>query len=191
MVFLQDGLRQFLYGDPDQPVRDIVPGDDPEDAGQKGINYRTALVSDHSDPLAAEHPPTPVFAVTGRHPVWLRLVCAGDKPRNHTFTVHGVAWDDAPWTKEDPADDTVRPRTGAVNGISTGFTQDLRIAAEDLDPGDHAYRSGVFKWAVTQGLWGILRVDLSEGTTPDEPEEQEPPELRVCREGGEATGPPV
>ena len=191
VVFLQDGLRQFLYGDPDQPVRDIVPGDDPEDAGQKGINYRTALVSDHSDPLAAEHPPTPVFAVTGRHPVWLRLVCAGDKPRNHTFTVHGVAWDDAPWTKEDPADDTVRPRTGAVNGISTGFTQDLRIAAEDLDPGDHAYRSGVFKWAVTQGLWGILRVDLSEGTTPDEPEEQEPPELRVCREGGEATGPPV
>jgi manganese oxidase len=24
--------------------------------------------------------------------------------------------------------------------------------------GDHAYRSGVFRWAVTQGMWGILRV---------------------------------
>jgi hypothetical protein len=26
-------------------------------------------------------------------------------------------------------------------------------------PGDHAYRSGVLKWAVPQGMWGILRVE--------------------------------
>jgi hypothetical protein len=32
----------------------------------------------------------------------------------------------------------------------------LALAAEH--EGDHAYRSGVFKWAVENGLWGILRV---------------------------------
>ena len=27
--------------------------------------------------------------------------------------------------------------------------------------GDHAYRNGVLKWAVPQGMWGILRVQPS------------------------------
>jgi hypothetical protein len=29
------------------------------------------------------------------------------------------------------------------------------VAAE---PGDYAYRSGVFRWSVQQGMWGIIRV---------------------------------
>ena len=31
------------------------------------------------------------------------------------------------------------------------------------DPGDHAYRSGAFRWAVGQGMWGILRVEDGDG----------------------------
>lgn len=26
------------------------------------------------------------------------------------------------------------------------------------DPGDYAYRTGAFRWALTEGLWGIIRV---------------------------------
>lgn len=167
VIFLQDGLRHFLYGDVDQPLRDVEPGDDPEDSGQKGINYRSALVTDNRNPLGVE-PPTPVFEVEHGNKVWLRLVCGGDKPRNHTFTVHGMSWPAAPWVGD-------APRTGAVNGIAAGFAQD--IVLEPREPGDHAYRNGMFKWAVSQGMWGILRVcpPSDEDSDPTPPSPTAPP----------------
>lgn len=148
VVLLQDGLRHFVAGDPALPVRDVVPDDDPEDSGQKGINYRSALVST-TDRLAVPQPATPVFAVPRDQPLWVRLVCAADKPRNHTFTVHGLAWDFAPWV-------TDGPRTDSISGLSAGTTETLVLTPRDA--GDHAYRSGVFRWAVGQGMWGIIRV---------------------------------
>jgi hypothetical protein len=48
------------------------------------------------------------------------------------------------------------------SAISCGTVRTLEFTPEH--PGDHAYRSGVLKWAVPQGMWGILRVadpDLS------------------------------
>lgn len=148
VVLLQDGLRHFVAGDPDLPVRDAVPGDDPEDSGQKGINYRSALVST-SDRLAVPDPPTPIFTAPRDQPLWVRLVCAADKPRNHTFTVHGLAWNFAPWVEDGP-------RTDSISGLTAGTTQTLVMTPRDA--GDHAYRSGVFRWAVGQGMWGIIRV---------------------------------
>ena len=44
VVLVQDGLRLFVNGHPDLPVPDVVPGDDPEDSGHKGINYRSGLL---------------------------------------------------------------------------------------------------------------------------------------------------
>ena len=77
------------------------------------------------------------------------LVSAADKPRNHTFTVHGVSWPSAP--RPGPG-----PRAGAVGGITAGSVHDLVFEVEAR--GDHAYRDGVFRWSVEQGMWGILRV---------------------------------
>jgi len=148
VLLVQDGLRHFVAGNPDLPVSDIVPGDDPEDAGQKGINYRVAMVHP-SVMLHNGEPPTPIWRVTAGTPLWLRLVGAADKPRNHTFTVHGVSWDAAPWQPGGP-------RVGSLSGLTGGVTHDLVFTAEH--PGDHAYRSGVFRWAVENGLWGIIRV---------------------------------
>ncbi|HSK58210.1 MAG TPA: hypothetical protein VK935_04075, partial [Actinomycetospora sp.] len=151
VLFWQDGLRHYLRGNPDAPVPDVVPGDDAEDAGQKGINYRCALPPVR-DPLADERPPTPIWeAPTGRR-LWLRLVGACDKPRNHTFTVHGRQWRVAPWL------DGNSPETGGLSGLTADTVHDLDLDAVE-HAGDHAYRSGVFRWAVTQGMWGILRVE--------------------------------
>lgn len=157
VVFLQDGLRHFLHGDPNLPIRDIVSGDHREDAGQKAINYRTALVTDNCNPLGDQNPPTPIFHVPLGTRVWLRLVCGGDKPRSHTFTLHGLAWDAAPWVPGSQ-------RTGAVNGIAAGFTDNISI--HPREPGDHAYRNGVFQGAVSQGMWGILRIEDESPGTP-------------------------
>lgn len=149
VLLVQDGLRHFVAGNPALPVSDIVPGDDPEDAGQKGINYRVAMVHPN-DMLHNGEPATPIWPVTTGTPLWLRLVGAADKPRNHTFNVHGVSWSAAPWQPGGP-------RVGSLAGLTGGVTHDLVFTAEH--PGDHAYRTGVFRWALENGLWGIIRVE--------------------------------
>jgi hypothetical protein len=99
--------------------------------------------------LTVREPHTPTLKVADDETVWLRVVSAADKPRNHTFTVHGVSWPSAPRPG-------AGPRAGAVGGITAGSVHDLVFDVEAR--GDHAYRNGVFRWAVEQGMWGILRV---------------------------------
>jgi len=127
--------------------------------GQKAISYRSPLTP-HPHPLRLPNATASVQEAEAQLPIWWRLVCAGDKPRNHTFTVHNFVWDLAPWIRQDKK---AGPQAGAVTAISAGFAQDL-VAKPDgyWDPGDHAYRSGSFRWAVAQGMWGILRIQDKE-----------------------------
>ncbi|MBB4932679.1 hypothetical protein F4561_003499 [Lipingzhangella halophila] len=48
------------------------------------------------------------------------------------------------------------PRVGAIGGLSTGSLRTLDFTAGD--PGDYAYRTGVLRFALTDGLWGLIRV---------------------------------
>ncbi len=148
VVFWQDGLRLYLAGHPNAPVPDVEDDVDAEDAGQKGINYRSALLRSRTM-LRDDEPPTPVWESPAGEEVWIRLVGACDKPRNHTFTVHGVDRAVAPW-RSNP------PHEGALSGLSADTANDIRIVPEH--PGDHAFRSGVFRWSVEQGMWGIFRI---------------------------------
>jgi hypothetical protein len=152
VLVMQDGLRHFVAGNPNLPVRDMAPDDDPEDSGQKGFNYRSALVNRRVQ-LRHPDPATPIWPARVGERLWLRLVCAADKPRAHTFTLHGHVWSAAPWL-DDPA---VGPWIGAFSGVTAGWVQDLELEAAEA--GDHAYRTGAFRWAVEQGLWGILRIE--------------------------------
>jgi manganese oxidase len=101
MVYLlQDGLRHFIGGDPDLPVRDIVPNDDPEDSGQRGINYRSALINT-ADRLAIKarpHPPSPQARANRRG---FDSYALPTSHGNHTFTLHGLAWPLRPWSPMD------------------------------------------------------------------------------------------
>jgi hypothetical protein len=81
--------------------------------------------------------------------LWLRLLGASDKPRNHSFTVHGMAWPAAPWVPGGPFE-------AALSGLTSGYARTLEMRARSA--GDHAYRSGAFRWAVEGGVWGIIRV---------------------------------
>jgi hypothetical protein len=152
VLVLQDGLRHFVSGNPLLPVRDVAPDDDPEDSGQKGINYRSALVNRRVQ-LHDPNPATPIWPARVGERLWLRLVCAADKPRAHTFTLHGHGWSGAPWL-DDPG---TGPWIGSFSGISSGWVRDLDLVA--TEPGDHAYRTGAFRWACEQGMWGILRIE--------------------------------
>ncbi|HSO42708.1 MAG TPA: hypothetical protein VLR47_07700, partial [Rhodospirillales bacterium] len=174
VLLLQDGLRLYLNGNPNFPVADSPPaagdeGVDAEDQGQKGFNYRSEPVGPNTDPdgtpaelgnwLANPEPATPVWCVPAGKRVRLHLVGACDKPRNHSITVHGVTWPEYRFLPPASA-----PRVASESAITAGTVRTFEFTPEH--PGDHAYRSGVLKWAVSQGLWGIVRV-----VDPPRPEE--------------------
>ena len=39
-----------------------------------------------------------------------------------------------------------------------GGIEEVSCGGDECEPGDYAYRSGVHKWSIAQGLWGVLRV---------------------------------
>ena len=180
VLLLQDGLRLYLDGHTQFPIPDEPAGageeqTDHEDQGQKGFNYRTEPVGPNTDRegtpgesgdwLADPNPATPIWYVPVYRRVRFHLVGASDKPRNHSFTIHGVTWPEWRFLSG-----VAQPRVASESAISCGTVRTFEFTPEY--PGDHAYRSGVLKWAVSQGLWGIVRVV---GSDPEE--------------GGPVTGP--
>jgi FtsP/CotA-like multicopper oxidase with cupredoxin domain len=169
VLLLQDGIRLFIGGNPLLPVPDAPPGNgeddlDQEDQGQKAFNYRTEPVGPRVDPafdpngsdpptdwLANPNPATPTWLVPEGRKVRFHLVGACDKPRNHSFTIHGVTWPEWRFLSRNK-----QHRVASESAISSGTVRTFEFTPEHC--GDHAYRSGVLKWAVSQGLWGILRV---------------------------------
>ena len=174
VLLLQNGLRHFLRGNIHAPISDEPPGIgeddvDAEDQGQKGFNYRSEPVGpigdwnrdDTSNGQAPEdwlsnpRPATPVFHILQGRKTRVHLLGACDKPRNHSFTIHGVTWPE--WRFLSAG----RPRVASESAITTGTARTFEFTP--LHEGDHAYRSGVLKWDVVQGLWGILRVHATAG----------------------------
>lgn len=156
VLLLQDGLRHFLRGNFNMPISDEPPSPgedqvDHEDQGQKAFNYRSEPIERHLDNPA---PATPIFNVPANATVRLHLIGAGDKPRQHSFTVHGVTWPDQEYLGDES------PMVASESAISNGTarTYEFKVGAA----ADYAYRSGVLKWAVPQGLWGLFRVGLGE-----------------------------
>lgn len=162
VLLMQDGLRLFLNGTgfplPDPPQEPAGDGEK-EDQGQKGFNYRTEPIGPVFDPQGHPYtrlradPSTPLWKVTKGSEVRLHLVGACDKPRHHSFTIHGVAWPEDRFTTSGGAKVLM---VSSESAISCGTVRTLEFTPEHS--GDHAYRSGVLKWDVPQGLWGILRV---------------------------------
>jgi len=148
VIFVQDGLRFFVNGNPDFPMPDVNPGDDTEDSGQKGINYRSHPVH-HGVVSKTPTPAFPLLKAQAGDKVWLRLIGAGDKPRQHTITVHGCAWLQAKWAPD-----------GAWTSTVTGLSPCRAETIEILLPhrGDYAVRAGAFRWAAEHGVWSSLRV---------------------------------
>ncbi|SFU01004.1 Multicopper oxidase with three cupredoxin domains (includes cell division protein FtsP and spore coat protein CotA) [Geodermatophilus amargosae] len=171
VALIQDGLRLFLNGNLRFPLPD-PPGEEPgeaehEDQGQKGINYRSEPRGQF-DPQNSEYcldddePATPVWCVPRGSDVEFHLVGALDKPRAYSFTIHGVTWPEHRFQGQ-------VPMVSAESAISSGSGRTFRFTPAYT--GDHAYRTGVLKWALGQGMWGILRV--TDDTWPCKDEEKQ------------------
>lgn len=165
VVFIQNGIRLLdAEGELIKTTQGAGFEDDEvdhEDTGEKGYNYRSERFANrlnrnnnidkvfssrvHGDPA------TPIFQAHTGDRVIFRTVMAADKPRNTAFAVHGHMW------KEQPKDfhSRVIPLQG---GISIGNRYDMELLGGASCPGDYLYRSGVLKWDLESGMWGIFRV---------------------------------
>lgn len=178
VLLLHDGVRYYVDGQEnagDLPNPPDIPGDegigskpDTEDQGQKAFNYRSERLDLAFEPMKpcdpsdgktihdrtgwfTQSPATPVFQVPPDSDVILRFVCAADKPRNHSLVLHGHAWRE--WPHRGPNSPVVSSESGLTSGTVRSYA-----FRSNATPGEYLYRSGVLKWAVAQGLWGILRV---------------------------------
>lgn len=151
VLLLQDGLR--LYDRRLRPVPDPDDDDlDPEDQGQKAFNYRAEPI-DRPTWMRLEHPETPLFTVRRDERLVLHLLLGADRARNHSFTVHDHLWPAEPHLGRQS------PLIGSVGALSVATTRDLLLWREGSAAGDYAYRSGILRWMLSQGLWGIIRVE--------------------------------
>ncbi|HKI05263.1 MAG TPA: copper oxidase [Thermoanaerobaculia bacterium] len=168
-----------------EPVQNLAGMEDPEDTGQKAINYRTEPLwkrmqhpaetpfeltddfADWFDVLAnvkvGANPQTPIFTVIRGQGVRFRVLQAGGHSRNVVFAVHGHQWDKEPYIQDsrrlgrNPLSFWEGARLG--HGPTNHFDVLLRNGAggKFQIPGDYLFRdqAGI---GLDSGLWGILRV---------------------------------
>lgn len=170
-LLLHDGARLLdARGNPvpdpgDEPEGGSLPEEptvDPEDRGQRGFNYRNEpfrhrlrrlpLLRYVFSSRVHGDPATPLLAVRAGDPVLVHLLHAADKPRTHSFLVHGHRW--LAWGA------ATGGATVGVIGVGDGLSLWLEGGAGGRlrREGDYAYRSGVLRWHLEMGVWGLLRV---------------------------------
>jgi hypothetical protein len=184
----QDGLNLFDKNGSQlaDQVKPDVGGEavDPEDQGEKGINYRTERFlgrlgggADVADVLSSQvhgDPATPVFRAYRNDPVMVRILNSQDLPRVHTFGISGHSWR---YELNDPYSNVVNGQGGlntgrAFNaGICAGSNTPLQFTAAtaggaaitptcaaDGLAGDYLYNDRNFFSMLSGGAWGLLRV---------------------------------
>lgn len=181
MVFQTDVNLRFDDGN---PVPLLAEAEDPEDSGQKAINYRTEPLwhrmgyspetllvvtntMDFSNSLSNSQvggdPETPVFTAKAGTAVRMRLVQPGGHARNGVFQVHGHSWQQLPYVN-DSTEIGNRPESevkGAQHGIGPANHFDFNLSngagGAGQVPGDYLYRDQS-SFHFDGGLWGIVRV---------------------------------
>jgi len=77
----------------------------------------------------------------------MRFCENADAPDPLGFLVHGHTW---PMVEH-----LTSPRVGAIGASSVADVRTPRFTAGDA--GECAYRPGVPRWAVPEGVWGLIR----------------------------------
>lgn len=169
VLFMHNGIRLLdKEGNLIQTNREVgeegqVEPVDFEDRGEKGFNYRSERFfnrlefkdDDISKVFSSKthgDPATPVFEAKPGEKVIIRLIMPGDKPRNTCFVLHGHEW-------KEQSDDPFTRIISAQGAMSVGNVFNIELlGGASMIPGDYLYRSGIIKWDVESGMWGIFRI---------------------------------
>jgi hypothetical protein len=178
--FQSDINMRFADG---SAVPNITDEDDPEDTGQKAINYRTEPLwkrmnyppqtpfeqtrdFDFTNVLTNAQvggdPQTPVFTARVGDMVRFRLLNANGHMRNTVFNLHGHFWQEEPYTNnsKEIGNNPLSEYKGAQYGIGPSSHYEVNPvngAGGGRVTGDYLYRDQMsFKF--DSGMWGIFRV---------------------------------
>ncbi|HKH43033.1 MAG TPA: copper oxidase [Thermoanaerobaculia bacterium] len=168
------------------PVENLGCMEDPEDTGQKAVNFRTEPLwkrmqhapgtqfadTDNfddwwdvlSNSTVGAEPQTPIFSAAPGELIRFRVLQPGGHARNIVFALHGHAWDKEPYIQ----DSTRIGRNGFSfwEGARTGhgptnhFDAVIRFGAGGKFSirGDYLFRDQTGT-GLDNGLWGLLRVE--------------------------------
>jgi len=171
------------------PVENLACIEDPEDSGQKALNYRTEplwkrmqmppgtplnqtrdrtdwwnVVANIKVGTIATDPQTPVFKAAPGQEIRFRVLEPGGHARNHVFALHGHQWDKEPYVQN----------STRIGRNTFSFWEGARMGHGPSNHFDSLIRHGaggkfsvvgdyLFRDQVSigfdNGLWGILRVE--------------------------------
>ncbi|HEX6095409.1 MAG TPA: copper oxidase [Thermoanaerobaculia bacterium] len=167
------------------PIPNLAETEDPEDSGQKAVNYRTEpmwnrfgfapdtplnvtrtfnFADAFDNDLVGAEPETPIFTANKGQQVRFRILNAGGHARNNVFALHGHVWAELPYALASTvlADNNISELTGTFMGIgpSSHFDALLRNGAGGFFkiPGDYLYKTQQ-SFMLDGGIWGIFRVN--------------------------------
>jgi hypothetical protein len=196
------GAVQFARG---QAVPNLAESEDPEDSGQKGVNYRTEPMwfrmgfapnaelgytrtldfrTSLTDARVGGRPQTPILEALTREPVRFRILEPGGHARNHVFNLHGHIWQEEPYEGRSLrlGDNLLSEWKGARDGHGPGAHHDLLLrngaGGWSGRPGEYLFRDQP-SFLFDGGIWGILKVNARNNDPDDPPLEPQPPSCLV------------
>jgi hypothetical protein len=169
--------HHFAAGD---PVPNTAEAEDPEDSGQKGVNYRTEPMwfrkgfapdanlgftanLDFSAVLKGDSAQTPIFRAAAGEAVRIRVLQPQGHARNGVYTLHGHIWEEEPHADSSRvfASNRFSEWKGARDGHGPGEHFNLLLkggaGGRYRIQGDYLWRDQA-SFAFDGGIWGIMRV---------------------------------
>ncbi len=175
--------RGDLQGDA-AAVPNVAGEEDPEDSGQKALNYRTEPMwkrlnyepdlpleqtreFDYTNSLSnaqvGGNPVTPVFTARAGVPVRFRVLNSNGHARNNVFQVHGHIWQQEPYINNSTqiGNNPLSEWKGAQQGHGASNHMDAvpvnGAGGARRVTGDYLYRTQS-SFQFDNGMWGIFRV---------------------------------
>ena len=175
--------RSELQGDA-AAVPNVAGEEDPEDSGQKALNYRAeplwkrlgyepdlpleqTRAFDYTNSLSNSQvggdPVTPVFTAKAGTPVRFRVLNSNGHARNNVFQVHGHIWQQEPYVNNSTqiGNNPLSEWKGAQQGHGASNHMDAvpvnGAGGARRVTGDYLYRTQS-SFQFDNGLWGIFRV---------------------------------
>jgi hypothetical protein len=169
--------HHFNAGD---PVPNLAQEEDPEDSGQKGLNYRTeplwfrkGFAPDAylaftrnlrlTNVLQGDSAQTPLFLPAAGEAIRLRVLEPGGHARNGVFALHGHIWEQEPYADSSRviASNPFSEWKGARDGHGPGEHFDIlpKHGAGGVNhiQGDYLFRDQA-SFSFDGGTWGVMRV---------------------------------
>ncbi|HEX2077474.1 MAG TPA: hypothetical protein VHG08_07180 [Longimicrobium sp.] len=199
------GTVSFAAGD---PVPNLAEAEDPEDSGQKALDYRTEPMwlrmgfapnaelgltrrfdfrASLTDALVGGRPQTPVLEAWKGEAVRFRILQSGGHARNHVFNLHGHVWEEEPYEGRSLrlGSNPFTEWKGARDGHGPGNHHDILLrngaGGRYTRAIEYLFRDQA-SFLFDGGIWGILSVK-----NPNTVQQQSAPACTVNATTGETT----